>query len=163
MEPEQPYRPPRADMSRRPTAGGGNSITPNMVQALLGTRPWVLLLGIVGMIGCAFMVLAGLAFIGLGNFPGMEEIGLIGGAAFGGVYLLMGFLYFFPSLYLIRYGGAIKRMGGRANPMAMEDALNHQRSFWRFVGIIMAVILIIYGIIFVIAILGVAVAPFLTG
>ena len=159
MEPEQPYRPPRADMSGRPAPGGGASITPNMVQSLVGTRPWVVLMGVIGMIGTVLMILVGLFFVGAGGFAGMNELGGLGGAALGGVYLLLGFLYFFPSLYLIRYGGAIKRMGGGANSTAIEDALQQQLSFWRFIGILTATTLIIYALVIVVAIIAAIVIP----
>jgi hypothetical protein len=159
MASEQPYRPPRADTSGRAATGAGGSITPNMVQSLLGTRRWVLLMGVMGMIGTVLMGLLGLVFVVGGGVAGISDLGGLGGAALGGVYLLMGFLYFFPSLFLIRYGGAIKRMGGRANSPAIEDALQQQLSFWRFVGIFTTVVLSLYAVIIVVAMVAAIAVP----
>ena len=148
MEPEQPYRPPSANLSARPVAGGGAAaITPNMVQILESTRPWVVFLGVLGMIGCGFIAIAAVVFIGAGNAMGIEGLEGVGGAALGGVYVFMAFLYFFPSLYLLRYGRAIKRIRGRGDVVAAEDALRQQLSFWRFVGILAAVVLVLYGVV----------------
>ena len=152
MEPEQPYRPPAANLSARPVAsGGGATITPNMVQSLERTRPWVVFVGVLGMIGCGFIAIAAVVIIGAGNAMGLEGLDGVGGAVLGAVYLLLGFLYFFPSLYLLRYGRALKRIRGRGNVAAAEDALRYQLLFWRFVGIMAAVVLCVYAVIFAIA------------
>lgn len=159
MEPEQPYRPPSADSSRSTASVGSTSITPNMVQSLVRTRRWVVLMGVMGMIGSVLMVLGGILFATTGGFGAMSELGPAGGVVFGGFYILLGAVYFFPSLYLIRYGGAIKRMGGRANSAAIEDALQLQLSFWRFIGIIMAGVLIVYAAIIFFGIVAGVVLP----
>ena len=94
-----------------------------------------------------------------GGFGAVSELGPAGGVVFGAFYLLVGVLYFFPSLYLLRYGGAIKRMGGRANTAAIEDALQQQLTFWRFIGILMAGVLILYAAIIFIGIVAGIVVP----
>jgi len=48
-------------------------------------------------------------------------------------------------LYLLRYAGAIKRIGP-ANPAAMEEALARQASFWRLVGILTALLMALYAV-----------------
>ena len=161
MEPEQPYRPPSAHLSARPVAGrDATAITANMVQFLAGTRPWVVLLGVLGMIGCGLVVMVAVVLLGLGNAMGVDGLDSLGGAALGLVYIFLAFLYFFPSLYLLRYGRAIKRVRGRGDVMAAEDALRHQAKFWRFVGITTAIVLVIYG--GIIVVVGVA-AVFASG
>ncbi len=154
MERPDPYRPPRANLSQRPLAAASGGITRNMIDSLLRTRPWVLLIGIVMIIGCVFMVLAGIAMIAVGGFAGMsgEEFGPLAGAGLGAAYLLLAVLYLFPALYLMRYASAIKRIGP-ANPTAMEEALRQQASFWRFVGILTVTLLAVY----VLLIVGIAV------
>ncbi len=91
---------------------------------------------------------------------GVDGLDSLGGAALGLVYIFLAFLYFFPSLYLLRYGRAIKRVRGRGDVMAAEDALRHQAKFWRFVGITTAIVLVIYG--GIIVVVGVA-AVFASG
>lgn len=161
MEPEQPYRPPSAHLSARPVAGhDATAITANMVQFLADTRPWVVLLGVLGMIGCGLVVMVAVVFLGLGNTMGVDGLDSLGGAAVGLLYIFLAFLYFFPSLYLLRYGRAIKRVRGRGEVIAAEDALRHQAKFWRFVGVATAIVLVLYG--GIIVVVGVA-AVFASG
>jgi len=157
MDAEQPYRPPEADLSG-PAAGGatygggGESITPSMVAVLVKTRPWVLFLGVLTMIGCGLMVLLGL-FMGMVGLGGMgDELGPAGGFTILLVYLLLAFLYFFPGLYLLRYGRAIKEVDRVANGDTIESALKQQLAFWRFVGILTLALMGIYLVIIVVAV-----------
>lgn len=145
MERPDPYRPPRANLSQRPVAAASAAITRTMVDSLVRTRPWVLLIGIVMIVACVFMVLGGLAMIAMGGAAGLGggEYAAYLGPGVGGLYLAFAILYFFPALYLLRYAGAIKRIGP-ANPGAMEEALARQASFWRFVGILTAVLIGVY-------------------
>ena len=148
MEPEQPYRPPGSNLSASLVASsGGAAITPKMVQILESTRPWVVFLGVLGMIGCGLIALLAVFLIGAGNAMGLEGLDGVSGAGIGAVYFFVAVLYFFPSLYLLRYGRALRRIRGGGNVGAAEDALRHQLSFWRFVGIMAAVVLALYGVI----------------
>jgi hypothetical protein len=152
METHQPYRPPRAGLSQRPPAATGAGISPRMIASLDKTRPWVVFLAILMIIGSAFLVIAALAMLALGSMMGLSnDVTPFGGAALGGVYFLLALLYLFPSLYLWRYGRALRRIG-RGNVAAVEEALEHQASFWRYVGIFAAVIMVIYVVAIVIGI-----------
>ncbi len=149
MERPDPYRPPRANFSQRPAAPGSAAVTRNMLDSLAKTRPWVLLIGIVVIVGCVLMVLAGIAMFAMGNIAGIggEGFGPMAGAGLGAAYVLLALLYFFPALYLMRYASAIKRIGP-GSPGAMEEALAQQASFWKFVGILTAVLIAVYVLIF---------------
>jgi len=157
MDAEQPYRPPEADLSG-PAAGGatygggGESITPSMVAPLVKTRPWVVFLGVMTLIGCGLMVLLGLfmGMVGLGGMGG--ELGAVGGFTIVVVYMLLAFLYFFPGLYLLRYGRAIKEVDRVANGDTIEAALKQQFAFWRFAGILTLAVMGIYLLILVVAV-----------
>lgn len=159
MERPDPYRPPRSNLSQRPVAAASAAITRNMVDSLAKTRPWVLLIGVVMILGCVLMVFAGLAMFAVGGVAGLggEGFGPLAGAGLGAFYLVFAVLYFFPALYLLRYAGAIKRIGP-ANPAAMEEALGQQAAFWRFVGILTVLLIGVYvvviGAVAVIATLG---------
>ena len=100
--------------------------------------------GILVALLAAVAVLA-LVVMAMGAFPGMEDLG-VGGGLLGGVYLVFAFLYFFPSLYLFRYAGAIRRIGPRRSAAAAEEALGMQLKFWRFVGIMMAALMVVYAL-----------------
>lgn len=139
-----------------PAAPGGGAYAPDVpqgaVEALRGTRPWVLLFAILGFLGAALMVIAGL-FILLGGgasmFAGLGEEGAAAGGmmiGLGVVYLLMGLLYFLPCLYLLRYAGRIRSMLQGGGEAALVAALDQQRRFWRLVGIYTVVILALYAV-----------------
>jgi len=126
-----------------------------MIEALRQTKPWVTFLAVLGFIGCSLMVIGGLVMLVSGAAIGGMKGGAIGGAL-GLVYILMALLYFFPSYYLLQYGGGIKRfMLSRTSP-DLESALNSQKSFWRFVGILTAIVMCIYAVVLVVAIVAAA-------
>ncbi|HEX6203251.1 MAG TPA: DUF5362 family protein [Thermoanaerobaculia bacterium] len=145
-----------------PAAPGGGTYAPDVpqgaVEALRGTRPWVLLFSILGFLVAALIFFAGLAvLLGGGAFllGGVEG----GGAASGGmmfglgfVYLLLGFLYLVPSLYLYRYASRIARMLAGGGVAALVEALDQQRRFWRLAGIVAVVMIVLYVVVFAIAI-----------
>jgi hypothetical protein len=140
-------------MGPRPGApsGGGGALSGRALAALEKTRPWVRFISGMMLLGCGLMVLVGIGMLVMGGIAGVSnELGGIGGAALGAVYFLLALLYLFPALYLWRYGGAIKRIG-RSNIAAFDEALEHQASFWRFVGILTAVLVLIYVVMIVVA------------
>jgi len=143
MEPLPPARDPYASPGSPYAAGSGGGVTPVTIEALKETRPWVRLMGILGFIGSALIVLVSLTmFVGAGFAKqlGMAGIGL------GFVYLCMAVLYIFPSLYLLRYAGAIQALAVSRSSGDLEQALLHQKSFWRFAGIMTVIVLCFYAL-----------------
>jgi hypothetical protein len=124
-----------------------------MVLALKQTRPWVFFLAVMGFIFAGLAVVGGLAVAAVMGFAGSiagmgGELGAGMGAALGlglgALYILMGVLYFFPSLYLMRYASGIQAML-RTEPVAgLERALAAQKSFWKFAGIALIAVLALY-------------------
>jgi hypothetical protein len=122
------------------------AITPSMMESLKGTKPWVRFLSILGFIGTGFLVLIGLfsllgaGFLGsLGNTP----LGALPMVLIGSLYLILGFLYMIPTLYLFRYADGIQKALTRDVVGGLEYALKNQKSFWTFVGILAMIVLII--------------------
>ncbi len=143
-----PYQAPREP--RVATAGmpdAGQWTTPTVIELLSQTRPWVLFLSILGFISSGLLavggLLGGLAMVAMGG-RGAEAVILI-------VYPLMGVIYFFPSLYLFRFAQAIRDLRDGRDVVHLENALSAQKSFWRFIGILAALVITLY-----IVILGVA-------
>ncbi len=128
-------------------------VSENMLDSLRATRPWVKFLAIVGFIICGLMALVSLAFLGAGSMKG-PLAGI--GPTVGVLYLLIVLLYFFPCFYLFKYAGAIARIPENGQ-VALEEALARQKSFWKFVGILTAVVLVLEVVILVASIaMGVA-------
>lgn len=120
---------------------------------LTTTYKWTKFLGIMGFIGCAFIVLAAFSMMALGNsfsnMEGMPYAGLMTGSLLGGIYLLMGLLYFFPSLYLYQYAEKLKVAIHTRSEEQLILALDKNKAFFRFIGIMMVVTLIIYFLAFI--------------
>jgi Family of unknown function (DUF5362) len=140
---DNPYQ--ASSHSAYPTSSG--SVTPATLQALAGTKPWVRLCSIMGFIGAGFMILAGLAMMTSGAMVGMssqQSAGLAGlPMIMGIVYIAMSLLYLFPSLKLWQYGSAIVRLMSSNSTSDLEAALDQQRGFWKFVGIMMIIMIAI--------------------
>lgn len=146
------YKPPRsavADVNR-----SGGSITTDMMEAMRGTKPWTMLIGVVLIILSVFMflgtigmVIASLGAAALGNNPAMSGFPIFLVAIFYGigaiVYLVLG-------IYLIKYSRAIGRLVLTNSISDMEEALWSQRKFWKLSGIL-TLIGIIFAILAIIA------------
>ncbi len=127
-------------------------------QYLEQTQPWVRFMSILILVGAGFMVMAGFGMMALYTVGGLASrgspaFGVIGGILLGVFYLVVAGLYVAPGVFLLRFAGALKRLTATNAAGALDDALKHQRSFWRFVGI-MSIIGIVVGVIAI----GVAVA-----
>lgn len=142
-----------------PAAAGGGTFAPDVpqgaVEALRGTRPWVRLFSILGFLSAALMVVLGAAVMlggGASLFGDFGEEAAPGGVliGMGFAYLLVGLLYFLPCLYLFRYASRITRITEGGGEVALVDALDQQRRFWRLIGIYTLVFLVLYGLLAVV-------------
>src|SRR5690349_979 len=94
-----PYQPPSHTGS--PMQGqwaathGPNSVSPAIVESLRKTRPWVMLIAVLGAIGVGFMVLGGLGMMVTLGAPGVA-------------YLFMAGIYALPLISMFRYTSAIE-------------------------------------------------------
>ena len=130
------YTPPQSNMGE--SNPGFGAITEEMVNALRGTKGWVLLIGILTLIGAAFMVIGAMGIIFGGAMMGDEAKGMSQCmfTGMGVLYLLPAFLYIAPGTYLVKYSSAIGRLVSNGRPDDMEAALHQQRKFWKFVGVL---------------------------
>lgn len=159
MSVQDAYTPPRSVV--RDVAGGNGVMSERVVASLRKTRPWVLFIAILGFIGTAFMVIASIPMFLGGSMMGMSGADMAGtgllGTGFmigiGVMYLLMAVIYFMASLYLLRYAGAIKRAVTGLNASDMEAALEAQASFWKLVGIL-SIVSIVLMIVFMVVGIG---------
>ena len=139
-------RVPGTDPNSASTSGGTvvASLTPLAQQYLDQTRPWVRLMSVFTFVSAGLMVVMGLAMLLLGIFGGFaagnrQGPGVFGSAVGGALvalfYVAMACVYIAPGIYLSRYATAIKRLKVNSTAAGLEDALKHQKSFWRFIGI----------------------------
>ena len=125
-------------------------LTAEGLKFLNQTKPWVRFLAVMvfivvafAVIGALIMLLVGVAgnFVGSGN----NTFGILPGEGMiiGFVYLVIGVLYIAPGIFLFRYATAIKVLESVRKSQALENALKCQRSFWRYIGILTVICLIV--------------------
>lgn len=124
------------------------SFDPNLdfaVRVLNETKPWVRFISVIMFIGSAFMILAGVIMMA-GGAANMRGLGVLGGlgAVMGAVYLLMSLLYLIPAVLLWKYADGIAEHARQRTTRTLSYALEAQKSFWKFVGILTLIVLMLY-------------------
>lgn len=141
MSSYNPYEAPQDQHYSPPTGGDAvGQVTPMMLQHLRDTRPWVLFLSIVGFIGIGLMI--------VGSLYMMTTMGRMMPTWMFFIYMFVGVIYLVPTMTLFRYAGAIAYVFNGGGTHALEEAIRLQRSFWRFVGMVTAIVIAFYGLIF---------------
>lgn len=141
---EDPYRPPQ----ELPVTDAWNDSSPQLpgeapaltVEHLRRTRPWVKFCSLAGYITSGFILLIAAITIRkmLGNFPLLTIILL------GSFYLVLAVLFVIPSLRLSRYERSITHLEVSQRIEDLEQALADQCTFWKQMGIMILILMIIY-------------------
>lgn len=144
---ENPYTAPSANLFGS-TSAHPETIPLEVVTPLQGTKVWVRVVSVALWLLVVVMMLIGAssAFVysmagatSEGKAPGMPELWIfIFSAIF---YPLMGILYIFPAIKLWAYGSRINRLVISHSLEDLIAAMDKQRSFWKFIGIVTLVIL----------------------
>jgi hypothetical protein len=138
--PPNPYQSP-AEASGSPLGQLELASGSRIVSLLRQTRPWVRFLSVLGFIVAALLLIGAV-------------IGLIVSATTQGpaesvmfvIYLACAMLYIVPSVYLFRFADRIADLERTGRVESLVNALEAQKSFWRFVGIMAVVVMVIYGL-----------------
>jgi hypothetical protein len=117
-------------------------ITDHMVNSVRSTKPWTRFLSILGFIAVAFMLVFGILMMVVKNILPQAN-GDFPVVLMGLMYILMSLFYLFPSMYLFKYSSAVDRFLLSGRESEMESALSYQKSFWKFVGILSLIMIII--------------------
>lgn len=124
-------------------------ISDEMIEALRETKPWVRLISIVGFVLAVLIGLAGVrtaaeSTTGIGT-PGRFPMFFMGLGQIG-----LAVLYIAPSIFLHRYSRAIDGVLTSADRApAISEALQSQKSFWKFTGIVASMLI---GVMLVVAV-----------
>jgi Family of unknown function (DUF5362) len=129
--------------------GCGVKITDSMIDSLRSTKPWTKLLSILGFVSVGLMVLFGIALMFFSNMFAHQRSGP--SAFMGFLYILLSALYFMPAFYLFKYSSSLGNFLISNGPADLESALSHQKSFWKFTGILALIGMVL-------AVLGIAAA-----
>lgn len=126
--------------------GAGVAVDQGVINVLLATRPWVRLMSVVMFIIAGFMLLAALAMLAVG-FGGGRIGNLSGSGLMAGValfYALFALLYIYPARKLWSYASAINQVASNQDSSSLHLALDHQRSFWKFTGLMVLGLIALY-------------------
>ncbi|NPD46718.1 MULTISPECIES: DUF5362 family protein [unclassified Lentimicrobium] len=144
-------------------------LSPSSIQHLTEAAKWSKFLSIVGFVGVAlFIVLAlfmGIVLPSLNEGLGMDAFQQLGNqgnkgnmAIFGPImafiYLAFAILYFFPVLYLFNFSKKAQLAIKEMNNELIEASFNNLRKHFKFIGILVIVIIALYALAFVGAIMG---------
>lgn len=152
-----PYAAPgaRQVQSQAPVEAGVSART---IDLLRRTRPWVVFLAVIGAIGSVFLIIGALGALALGGAATKAMMGSdLEGAptwlpmALVAVYVIIALLYVIPVIKMFKYSGAVKSLVRTRSLRDLESALEHQRSFWKFIGLTTAVFMAVYVLIGVVA------------
>jgi heme/copper-type cytochrome/quinol oxidase subunit 2 len=131
------------------------------------TRKWTMFFAILGFVFMGLMLVGSLALgsliggltSGLSNMEGMEGVEGMGAAkAAGGIASIMMFIvvlifaviYFFPLLYLLRFSKHSKKALAEQDAGQLTLALKNMKSYWKYIGILVIIMLAVYVIFFLI-------------
>jgi len=138
---ENPYLAPNIVTSAGDAIGGDPGLD-RAADMLRQTKPWVRFVSVILFILAALMVLVGLAVMVGGMMGPMGP----SGAVFGAIYILMAILYIAPGIFLWAYADRIGIFLRQRTPGRLAMALESQKSFWKFTGIVTLIVLCIYGL-----------------
>lgn len=132
---DTPYSTPQSDLSG-PQAGA--DISQQVVDKLAGTRPWALFLAILAFVGAGFTILGGLILMIAGSAVGFGESAAagVGFGVIGFFYIVMAAVYLIPAIFLARFASRIKDVIDQPNNDTLVEALEQQRKFWKFIGVL---------------------------
>lgn len=135
-----PYQPPASiedDEPRDRFSEERSYESPSAVVApLRDTRPWVKLVSVLGFIGSALVFAVSIFMLFSDDERTPTWLALVSA--------LSAVLYFYPSLYLWRYAKGIEEHLQRRDEPTLARALEHQRSFWKYVGALTLVFVVLY-------------------
>jgi hypothetical protein len=133
------------------------------VNYLSETARWTRLLSIIGFIYCGLMVIVGLFFGSLiaRMMTGMNSMGgdaaaipAVGGGVFGFFFILMSLILFFPAYYLFNFSSKMRRALRYNDQAVLTDSLKNLKSFFKFYGILVIIVLSFYALVFIATLIG---------
>ncbi len=112
---------------------------------------WARFLAIIGFIGIGLVVLMGLmmgtVFGAMNDTYGMSGASALAGPFATILYLIIGALYFVPTLYLFRFAKYSMEAIERKDQMSLNEGLKNQTSLFKFMGILTIIFLGLYALV----------------
>jgi len=111
------------------TVATGSELTPQAVNDLKGSTPWMKFMAILGFIGAAFTLIGALMMLAAGSQ-------VQGGAILAVLYIVFAGVYFYVSYLLLQWSNSLSGFVTSRSPSQLEAAAAKQKSFWMTVGVI---------------------------
>lgn len=146
---DNPYAAPSSNVSGTDSYGSSGDVAASTVRILSGTKGWARFLSVMCFIAGGFMILAAVMMLSQsGNAPPEFRRAFGGSLAFIAIlYLVMGVVvYILPGIILGGYAGKIGALITNPGTLSLDEALEKQRSFFKYMGIL-AIIAIAFMII----------------
>jgi hypothetical protein len=119
--------------------GDGDLATAGIKRALADTRPWVFFVSILVFIACGVGALVCLVMLFAEPLTAIFSIPFVA-------------LYFFAGYHLYNYAGGIKMFLRTGQSRDLQTALTAQKSFWKLLGIVLAISMAMYAFVILAAI-----------
>lgn len=115
---------------------------------------WTKFLAIMGFIMMGIMIVAGL-FMGsiFASLPGYNTVGALSGIGFAVFYTLISAIYFYPVYALYKFSTLIKQALAYNDTAIFNEAIAYKKNMYKYMGILMIIILAMYALIFMFAIM----------
>jgi len=136
---ENPYSAPQSSSFTPPNHLGSSGVSPQVVDILRRTKAWVRFIAVIGFIVTAIA--------GIGSFRILSMLPSGGGAVSLGMFcgaLLIILIYFFFAYKLNAYASRINDLLANPQEMTLVAALEAQRGFWKYFGILVLVTICFY-------------------
>jgi hypothetical protein len=132
---------------------GDATVSQGVIQQLAGTKGWVRLISVVMFVGASLMLLLSVMMAVMGSTiaSATKNSSLSGGFGFilAVIYAVSAIIYIYPGVKLWKYATCIGSLMTSRTTLDLEAALNEQRAFWKFFGILIVIFLILYALIIV--------------
>ncbi len=133
-----------------------SQVSQAVLQQLAGTKPWVRFMSVLMFFGAGMMLLLAVVIALAGSQ--MSRLSAIPGAAPGAAPMLSGMMgtmiailygvlsivYIYPALKLWNYASRIGDLLMTGSQQDLVNALGQQRSFWKFLGILVLAMFVLY-------------------
>ena len=127
----------------------GLAISSEIAAFLVETGKWAKFISILGFIGIGFMVIMAFFMGSIMSLAGAAEMASFPSGIITFVYLILGGLYFFPVYYLYKFSNNISTAIYRKDNQQLHTAFEYLKSHYKFIGILMIIILSMYALMIV--------------
>ncbi len=120
---------------------------------LLEMAKWGKILAIVGFVMIGLMVLGGISMLTFASAFDAAGMGVLGGASFFFIYLVLAGLYVYPTLRLYQFSTTTKRAIPNMDSAELTVGLGKLKSVFKFMGMLTVIIIGFYVLMIVISLL----------